>query len=226
MRILLLGPPGSGKGTQGDLIEGHVGFPRISSGDLLRDAVQKRTPLGLKAEAFMNRGELVSDDVVIDMIRERIAAQDCRQGFILDGFPRTLPQAERLTAIDPEGRELVLDIQVPDQAIITRLSARRICSGCGAISSTFDSPASEDAETCAACGGRLIQRDDDQPDVIKRRLDVYHTQTQPLAVYYRSRGVFFGIDGQGTVEEVFQRVMSVLKANVPEALTPAGRRDQ
>ena len=219
MRMILLGPPGSGKGTQGDLIQERYGFPRISSGDLLREAVKKQTPLGVQAEAFMNRGELVSDEVVIDMIRERIAAPDCRQGFILDGFPRTLPQAERLSRIDAGGEELVLDIQVPDQAIIARLSARRICSGCGAITSQSGSPTVE-AGACTACGGRLVQRDDDQPDVIKRRLDVYHTLTQPLEEYYRDKGVYHGIDGQGTVEQVFRRVLSVLEEYVPEALIP------
>lgn len=219
MRIILLGPPGSGKGTQGDLIQERFGFPRISSGDLLREAAQKQTPLGQQAKAFMNRGELVSDGVVIDMIRERIAAPDCRRGFILDGFPRTLPQAERLSEIDAEGRELVLDIQVPDQTIIERLSARRICSDCGAICS-LDGTVPQGAGTCGACGGSLVQRDDDKPDVIKRRLDVYHTQTQPLEEYYRAKSVYFGIEGQGAVEEVFRRVLSVLEENVPEILNP------
>jgi len=210
MRIVLLGPPGSGKGTQGEQIEKQYAFPRISSGDLLRAAVQEKTPLGRQAEAFMNRGELVSDELVVDMIRERIAAPDCRQGYILDGFPRTLPQAERLSGIDQGRRELVFDILVPDEAIIRRLSARRICSGCGAIHS-FHSGGSSDAATCAACGGRLIQRDDDRPEVIKHRLEVYHAQTAPLQEFYRNRSVYHRIEGLGTVEDVFQRVKDVLE---------------
>jgi adenylate kinase len=209
MRIVLLGPPGSGKGTQGDLIEGKFGFPRISSGDLLRDSVQRGTPLGRKAEAFMNRGELVDDDVVVDMIRERIGEADCRTGFILDGFPRTIPQAERLPDIDPGRDEIVLDIRVEDQALIERLSARRICSACGSIH-TLGEPGTEPG-ACPACGGSLIQRDDDKPEVIQRRLQVYHTQTAPLEEYYRSRDVYTEIEGAGSVHEVFVRIEAVLE---------------
>ncbi|MFC2142507.1 adenylate kinase [Acidobacteriota bacterium] len=212
MRIVLLGPPGSGKGTQGDLIEGKFGFPRISSGDLLRDSVQRGTPLGRKAEAFMNRGELVDDNVVVDMIRERIGEGDCRSGFILDGFPRTIPQAERLPDIDPGRDEIVLDIRVEDQALIERLSARRICSACGSIH-TLGEPGTEPG-ACPACGGSLIQRDDDKPEVIQRRLQVYHTQTAPLEEYYRSRDVYTEIEGAGSVHEVFVRIEAVLKSTI------------
>jgi len=212
MRIVLLGPPGSGKGTQGDLIEGKFGFPRISSGDLLRDSVQRGTPLGRKAEAFMNRGELVDDDVVVDMIRERIGEADCRSGFILDGFPRTIPQAERLPDIDPGRDEIVLDIRVEDQTLIERLSARRICSACGSIH-TLGEPGTEPG-ACPACGGRLIQRDDDKPEVIQRRLQVYHTQTAPLEEYYRSRDVYTEIEGAGSVHEVFVRIEAVLEKTI------------
>ncbi len=212
MRIVLLGPPGCGKGTQGDLIEGKFGFPRISSGDLLRDSVQRGTPLGRKAEAFMNRGELVDDNVVVDMIRERIGEGDCRSGFILDGFPRTIPQAERLPDIDPGRDEIVLDIRVEDQALIERLSARRICSACGSIH-TLGEPGTEPG-ACPACGGSLIQRDDDKPEVIQRRLQVYHTQTAPLEEYYRSRDVYTEIEGAGSVHEVFVRIEAVLKSTI------------
>lgn len=212
MRIVLLGPPGSGKGTQGDLIEGKFGFPRISSGDLLRDSVQRGTPLGRKAEAFMNRGELVDDDVVVDMIRERIGEADCRSGFILDGFPRTIPQAERLPDIDPGRDEIVLDIRVEDQTLIERLSARRICSACGSIH-TLGEPGTEPG-ACPACGGSLIQRDDDKPEVIQRRLQVYHTQTAPLEEYYRSRDVYTEIEGAGSVHEVFVRIEAVLENTI------------
>ncbi|MFA9452611.1 MAG: adenylate kinase [Candidatus Aminicenantaceae bacterium] len=214
MRIILLGPPGCGKGTQGDLIQGKYGFPRISSGDLLRDSVQRGTPLGLQAEAFMNRGELVSDDVVVGMIQERIGREDCRVGFILDGFPRTVHQAERLLEIDPGRDEIVLDIRVDDQAIIERLSARRICSGCGSIHTLSEAAATEPS-ACHACGGSLIQRDDDKSEVIRRRLKVYCTQTTPLEEYYREKNVYHAVEGQGRIEEIFARIEAVLERSLP-----------
>ncbi len=215
MRIILLGPPGSGKGTQGDLIRDRYGLPKISSGDLLRDAVQRGTALGRKAEAFMNRGELVSDEVVVDMIGERIARPDCRRGYILDGFPRTIGQAERLAEIAPGEDEIVLDIQVPDQAIILRLSRRRICSGCGSIF-TLRAEDGQEAERCGACGGRLIRRDDDDPEVVRRRLEVYHAQTKPLAEYYGRKGVYRRIAGDGPIEEVFERVVREMECRAPQ----------
>jgi adenylate kinase len=214
MRIILLGPPGSGKGTQGDLIEERYGFPRISSGDLLRDSVQRQSPLGRKAEAFMNRGELVEDGVVVDMIRERIQEDDCRPGFILDGFPRTIAQADRLPEIDPGRDEVVLDIRLADGIIIERLSARRICSGCGSIYNLRDASAPSSG-ACTDCGGGLVQRDDDKPEVIERRLQVYHSQTAPLEEYYRGKNVYHRIDGDGPVHDVFARVEEVLARSLP-----------
>lgn len=214
MRIILLGPPGSGKGTQGDLIEGKYGFPRISSGDLLRDSVRRHTTLGRKAEAFMNRGELVEDDIVVEMIRERIGEDDCRTGFILDGFPRTIPQAERLPEIDPGRAEIVLDIRVDDRLLVERLSARRICSGCGAIHNLRAATASASG-VCPVCGDALIQREDDKPEVIQRRLHVYHAQTEPLVEYYRGRHVYHEIDGAGPVDAVFVRILTVLERTLP-----------
>lgn len=215
MRIILLGPPGSGKGTQGDLIQEKYALPRISSGDLLRDAVQKATPLGRQAEAFMNRGELVSDSLVVNMIQERILQPDCQNGYILDGFPRTIPQAEHLDEIEPDSGEIVLDIQVPDEVIIERLSARRICSECGTIFNIKSHPERGD-DVCTACGGRLIQRDDDKADVINNRLEVYHRQTQPLAQYYRAKNIYHTISGQGTVTDIFTRVVGTLEQLSPD----------
>ncbi len=215
MRIILLGPPGSGKGTQGDLIQEKYAFPRISSGDLLRDAVQKATPLGRQAEAFMNRGELVSDSVVVNMIQERIFQPDCRSGYVLDGFPRTIPQAERLDEIEPEPRELALDIQVPDPAIIERLSARRICSECGSIFNLKSDPERIDG-ICRACGGRLLQRDDDRAEVIKHRLEVYHKQTSPLEQYYRRKNVYHSVTGEGTVADIFKKIVAVVEQWSPD----------
>ncbi len=215
MRVILLGPPGSGKGTQGDMIQEKYALPRISSGDLLRDAVQKATPLGRQAESFMNRGELVSDAVVVNMIQERILLSDCRNGYILDGFPRTIPQAERLDEIESDTGEIVLDIQVPDQAIIDRLSARRVCSECGTIFNIKSDPGLGDG-VCKACGGRLLQRDDDKADVIRNRLAVYHRQTSPLEQYYRAKSVYHHIPGQGSVTDVFSRIVATLEQWLPD----------
>ncbi len=214
MRIILLGPPGSGKGTQGDLIEEKYGFPKISSGDLLREAVSQGSELGKKAEDFMNRGELVSDELVVAMIKDRIAAQDCQAGFTLDGFPRTIPQAESLVAIDPASQEVVLDIQLTDKLIIERISARRICSLCGNIFNLrLKVPAAENL--CDLCGGELIQRKDDTPEVISRRLRVYRELTLPLVRYYSEKRVYFPIKGESKVEDVFAQVEAVLEKNIP-----------
>jgi adenylate kinase len=215
MRIILLGPPGSGKGTQGDLIEKQYGFPKISAGDLLREAVREETPLGKKVEAYMNRGELVSDELVVGMIRERISAEDCQEGYILDGFPRNIYQVTRLEEIDPLHKEVVLDIQLNEQALIDRLSARRICSACRMIYNLqVKAPKQEDV--CDACGAELVQRRDDTPEVIRRRLEVYHSQTEKLVAYYRQKHVYHAIDGDGKIEDVFTQTASVLDRELRE----------
>lgn len=209
MRVILLGPPGSGKGTQGDLLEKRHGFPKVSTGDLLRREVQAGTPLGKKAEASMGRGELVSDEIVIEMLQKRIAQPDCRNGYILDGFPRNIAQALKLEKIIGISPEIVIDIHLREQTLVSRLSQRRICSGCGAIYSLSTlSPEKRDA--CQACGSALIQRNDDTPKVIKERLKVYHEQTVPLIDHYRQRNVYHKIDGEGKVGDVFEKISDIL----------------
>lgn len=223
MRIILLGSPGCGKGTQGDLIEKKYGFPKISTGDLLREADKQGTPLGKKAEVFMNRGELVSDEIVVEMIRERIADVDCRDGYILDGFPRNIPQAEALEKIDRVSPEIVIDIQIDEQSLIARLEARRICSRCGSIYNLLVRKPKRQ-EICDECGGPLIQREDDQPSVIKERLRVYHEKTEKLIDYYLKNKVYNRIDGRGKIEEVFQRISAVLERELARFKKNEARR--
>lgn len=209
MRIILLGPPGCGKGTQADLLEKKFGFPKISTGDLLRKAVDEETPLGKKAEVFMKQGKLVSDEIVVGMIRERLEARGCKEGYILDGFPRNISQAQTLEKINEDCPEIVFDIEMDEQALINRLQARRICSGCGAIYNLLlQKPELEGI--CDVCGGSLIQRKDDKPSVIKERLRVYHQKTEKLIDYYLRRGVYNKINGRGEVEAVFGRIYAIL----------------
>jgi adenylate kinase len=213
MRIILLGPPGCGKGTQGQLLEKQYGFPKISTGDLLRQAVKEKSTLGKKAEATMNRGELVSDEVVAEMVKERISKEDCRLGYILDGFPRTIFQAGRLEETDPLRPQLVLDIKLSEQTVIERLSARRICSKCGAIFNLM-AKMPEKEGVCDICNGKLIQRDDDTPDVIRKRLRVYFEHTQPLIEYYQKRKLYQSINGEGNVKVVFAEICSILDKEI------------
>jgi len=210
MKIILLGTPGSGKGTQGDLVTKTYGFPRVSTGDLLREAVTLGTPLGQEAKAIMERGDLVADDLVVKMVEERITKPDCAVGYILDGFPRTINQARKLENIDQNHREVVIEIYLPDQVVVDRLSARRICSNCGTIYNLLSNiPVSENV--CDVCSGKLIRRDDDMPEVIQDRLKVYHEQTEPLVDYYKAKTNYFQINGEGTIEDIFARVREVLE---------------
>ncbi|MFC2169677.1 adenylate kinase [Acidobacteriota bacterium] len=211
IRIILLGPPGSGKGTQADFLEKKYGFPKISTGDLLRQAVQKKTSLGQKAKVFMDRGDLVSDDIVNDMIKERASQADCRNGYILDGFPRNINQALQLEKIDGVYGEIALDIRLSNQTLIKRLSARRVCSNstCGATYNLLARyPKSEGL--CDACGGKLIQRPDDKPEVIQERLRVYNLQTEPLVDYYKKKRIYHSVDGEGEIETVFKEICAIL----------------
>jgi len=215
MRIVLLGAPGSGKGTQADMITKKYGFPRISTGDLLRDEVAAGTPLGDIAKRAMDRGKLVKDELVLEMVDNRIQQDDCRHGFVLDGFPRNILQAQKLEALD-RAREVVIEIFLEDDIVVKRLSSRRICSCCGAIYNLLVK-VPEQTGICDACGGALIQRDDDKPEVIDERLNVYHGQTEPVVDYYRAKGVFHRVRGDDTVQSVFDGICRVLDSALPGA---------
>ena len=212
VRVVLLGPPGAGKGTQAKLLRERFEACQISTGDILRKAVADKTPLGREAERYLNRGELVPDDVIVRLVGERLKQTDCAKGFVLDGFPRTLPQAQSLEGILKEMAmplDGVLSIQVPHDVIVQRLAGRRNCQNCGALYHVnFDPP--RDGETCDRCGGRLQQRDDDREETITTRLRVYESQTAPLANYYRERGNLREINGVGKVEEIQKRIVEAL----------------
>jgi adenylate kinase len=211
MRIILLGPPGCGKGTQGDLIERSYGFPRISTGDLLRRAVADKTPLGLEAERIMARGELVRDDLVLGLVRERVGRPDCAAGYILDGYPRNLAQAADVEALDPDRPEIVIAIDVTEEELVRRLSERRACVGCGAVYNlTAKKPGR--AGQCDACGSALVQREDDRPEVIRERLRVYAEKTAPLLAYYRRRDNLHRVDGSAGMEATFAAIRTILDA--------------
>jgi len=210
MRIILLGPPGSGKGTQGDLIAKKYGIPKISTGDLLREAVREKTPLGKKAESTMHKGDLVSDELVVQMVEERITGEDCRNGYVLDGFPRNIEQARLLDAMEKQPGEVVLDIRVSEKKLVDRLSSRRICARCGNIYNLLMKAPAEQG-ICDRCGEELLQRKDDMPDVVRERLKIYRKKTEPLVEYYQKKRNYHRIEGDGTVEEVFQRLSTVLE---------------
>lgn len=209
MRIILLGAPGSGKGSVGDLVRSAYGFPKISTGDLLRDAVQKKTPLGIEAASQMGKGGLVDDAIVLALLRERVAVPDCRIGYILDGYPRNLSQAKDLEALDGGRREIVFLIDVREDVVARRIGSRRLCPGCEAIYNVITKkPAREGV--CDACGTTLVQRQDDRPELVPERLKTYHTKTEPLIAYYEAKGVLYRIDGNGTIEETFRPIRLVL----------------
>ncbi len=209
MRIILLGPPGSGKGTQGERISETYGIPRFSTGDLLREAVEKKNELGRHAKAAMDRGELVNDEIVIELIKERIQRKDTESGYVLDGFPRNIQQARALEQIDAGKEEIALDIQIDNEEVIKRLSSRRICTHCGAVYNLNQNPP-ENPNICNNCGEKLIQRDDDRPEVIKNRLSVYHDFSEGLADYYKNKGVYHPVDGNVDINTVFERIKIIL----------------
>ena len=212
VRVLLLGPPGAGKGTQAKLLKEQFGACQVSTGDILRRAAAERSPLGEKAAALMAKGELVPDGLMIDLVAERLRGDDCLAGFILDGFPRTLDQAEGLEAILEamgSGLDCVFSIWVPHNVIILRLEGRRSCKTCGALYHLVSQPPRR-IGVCDRCGGELYQREDDRVETIRARLRVYEAQTAPLVDYYRKKGLLKEIDGVGSVEEIRCRMLLAL----------------
>ena len=207
MRLVLVGPPGAGKGTQAQFLAAHYGIPHISTGDIFRANLKANTPLGQEAKTFMDRGELVPDSVTNAMVKDRLQLDDVAPGFLLDGFPRNVAQAEVLRAILAEKRtplDAVLELSIPNDVIVGRLSSRLTCKACGA-------PSPSDATTCSACGATdLYQRADDSPEVITKRLEVYEEQTAPIVHFYRIEGLLITIDAEGEVSEITERATSAL----------------
>lgn len=213
IRVILMGPPGCGKGTQGKKLESRYSIPQLSTGDMLRAAVRDRTPVGLEAKSYMDGGKLVPDAVIIGIMRERLAAPDCKGGYILDGFPRTLEQAVALDELFAQtGQKLtaVLNLDVDDEEVVKRLSGRRQCRKCGTgFHVALNRPKADGV--CDACGGELYQRDDDNEKTIRERLGVYNRQTSPLLEYYSSRGLLYSTPGSGTIDEIFERTCSLIE---------------
>lgn len=212
MKIIMLGAPGAGKGTQAKKIAEKYGIPHISTGDIFRANIKGGTELGKKAKAYMDQGQLVPDDVTIGMLLDRISEADCANGYVLDGFPRTIPQAESLTeALNKRGEKMdyAVNVDVPDEAIVTRMSGRRACLACGATYHiVFNAPKAEGV--CDTCGEKLVLRDDDKPETVQKRLTVYHDQTQPLIEYYQNEGILVTVDGTRELNEVFKDITAVL----------------
>ena len=213
MNLILLGAPGAGKGTQAKLISEKYGIPQIATGDILREAVTSGTELGRKAKEFMDRGELVPDEIVIGIVKERLGQPDCENGFILDGFPRTLIQAEALDNILAEMNkkiDAVINIDVSEEEIIKRITYRRTCKKCGAIYHLIYNPPKEDKK-CDKCGGELYQRDDDKEETVRERFRVYRERTEPLIDYYKKKGLLHNVDGTKNIKDVFREIEDVLK---------------
>ena len=208
MKLILLGAPGAGKGTQAEILSEKLGIPTISTGNILRAAIKEGTPTGLKAKAFMDEGKLVPDEVIIGIIHERVAKEDCANGYILDGVPRTIGQAE---AMEQAGIifDNVVSIEIADETIVDRMSGRRVCESCGASYHLVAVPP-KTAGVCDKCGGKLIPRKDDEPATVKARLEVYHKETEPLKAFYAERGLLRSVDNQPSVEAVSEAILSVL----------------
>ena len=214
MKIIMLGAPGAGKGTQAKKIAAKYNIPHISTGDIFRANIKNGTELGKKAKTYMDQGLLVPDDLVVDLFVDRVGQDDCESGYVLDGFPRTIPQAEALTkALADMGQKVdyAIDVDVPDENIVRRMSGRRACVGCGATYHVVYAPTKKEG-ICDTCGGELILRDDDKPETVQKRLNVYHEQTQPLIDYYTEAGILKTVDGTVDIDDVFQSIVDILGA--------------
>ena len=205
MNVIFLGPPGAGKGTQAVRVCERLGIPQISTGDILRRAIKEQTPTGLAAKSYIDKGQLVPDSVVIDIVRERLVQDDCKNGYLLDGFPRTVAQAEALEGFAKI--DAVVDINVSDEKLVARLSGRRVCLSCGG---TYHVSQLNGSMTCAKCGNELIQRADDKAETVLSRLTVYHAQTEPLIDFYTQRGLLKEIDGAQPMDDCYAAIMAVL----------------
>ena len=213
MKIIMLGAPGAGKGTQADKIAEKYGIPHISTGDIFRANIKGGTELGKKAKAYMDQGLLVPDELTCDLVTDRVAADDCKKGYILDGFPRTIPQAEALeNALKAQGTDIdyAIDVDVPDANIVARMSGRRACLTCGATYHVEYIPPKQEG-ICDKCGSPLVLREDDKPETVQKRLDVYHAQTQPLIDFYAQRGKLKTVDGTKDMAEVFADIIAILE---------------
>ena len=214
MKIVMLGAPGAGKGTQAKMIAAKYQIPHISTGDIFRANIKNGTELGKKAKSYMDQGLLVPDELTVDLVIDRLAQDDCKNGYILDGFPRTIPQAEALDAALAklgEKMDYAIDVDVPDENIVSRMSGRRACTGCGATYHIVYNP-SKKGECCEVCGEKLILRDDDKPETVQKRLNVYHEQTQPLIDYYTKQSILCTVDGTQDMNDVFAEIVKILGA--------------
>ncbi len=214
MKIIMLGAPGAGKGTQAKQIAAKYSIPHISTGDIFRANIKNGTELGKKAKEYMDQGLLVPDELTCDLVMDRIAQDDAKNGFVLDGFPRTIPQAKALdAALEKIGQSMdfAIDVDVPDENIINRMSGRRACLNCGATYHIVSIPPKKEG-ICDTCGGELVLRDDDKPETVKKRLDVYHELTQPLIDYYTGKGILHSVNGTQPMEKVFEDITSILGA--------------
>ena len=214
MKIIMLGAPGAGKGTQAKKIADKYQIPHISTGDIFRANIKEGTELGKKAKSYMDQGLLVPDELTLDLIMDRFQNPDCANGYVLDGFPRTIPQAEALTeALEKNGESIdyAINVEVPDENIVTRMSGRRACLACGATYHVVYAPTKVEG-ICDRCGEKLVLRDDDKPETVKKRLDVYHSQTQPLIDYYTKQGKLVEVDGTQSVDAVFAAIVKILGA--------------
>ena len=212
MKIIMLGAPGAGKGTQAKQIAEKYGIPHISTGDIFRANIKNNTELGKKAKEYMDQGLLVPDELTCDLVMDRIAQDDCVRGFVLDGFPRTIPQAEALTnALTKIGQSMdyAIDVDVPDENIVNRMSGRRACLNCGATYHIVFNPTKVEG-VCDTCGNETVLRDDDKPETVQKRLTVYHNQTQPLIDYYREKNILKSVDGTKPMDEVFSDIVAIL----------------